>query len=152
MSTFETKIQVNRDRIRKKVSRIIDDNITKLEIHEEFYKMMYDYIPMGDSGELANNVEITKDGVHFKVNYAHYQYMGIVYGPNIPIIKNGVIVGWYSKPKQTKTPTGRRLQYSTEYHPLASSEWDKAMMRDRGEEFVKRVENILIRRAKEYGR
>lgn len=46
------------------------------------------------------------------VPYAHYQYMGEVYGPNIPIRDaEGNITGYWSPPK--KHPTGRQLQYHT---------------------------------------
>ena len=53
------------------------------------------------------------------VPYAHYLYMGEVYGPNIPLKDaQGNIIGWTSPPK--KSPTGRRLQYHT---PGTSDHW-----------------------------
>lgn len=50
--------------------------------------------------------------IEYNTPYAHYQYEGEVYGPNIPIRDaEGNITGWYSPPK--KNPTGRPLQYHT---------------------------------------
>ena len=59
-----------------------------------------------------------------------------------------MIVGWFSNPGQPKTPTGEPITYSTEQHPLATSEWDKAMMRDKGDEFKQQVTDILKQKAK----
>ena len=50
--------------------------------------------------------------IEYDEPYAHYQYMGIIYGPNIPITDSaGNITGYYSPPK--KYPTGRPIQYHT---------------------------------------
>lgn len=68
-------------------------------------------------GALRNSV-IYPDGIYggeieYNTPYAHYQYEGIVYGPNIPIRDaEGNITGWYSPP--SKQPTGRPLTYHTE--------------------------------------
>ncbi len=50
--------------------------------------------------------------IEYNSVYAHYQYTGIVYGPNIPIKDSaGNVTGWYSPPK--KYPTGRPIHYHT---------------------------------------
>jgi len=73
------------------------------------------YIPF-QQGQLRNSLTYPQ-GVYggeleWNAPYAHYQYTGIVYGPNIPIRDaEGNITGWYSPPK--KNPTGRQLQYHT---------------------------------------
>ena len=67
-------------------------------------------------GALRNSVNYPQ-GIYggeseYNTPYAHYQYEGIVYGPNIPIKDaEGNITGWYSPPK--KNPTGRPLTYHT---------------------------------------
>lgn len=67
-------------------------------------------------GQLRNSL-VYPEGVYggeleWNAPYAHYQYEGEVYGPNIPIKDaEGNITGWYSPPK--KNPTGRRLTYHT---------------------------------------
>ena len=48
--------------------------------------------------------------VVYATPYAGYLYRGEVYGPNIPIMQNGTLVGFRS-PKQ-KHPTGRELTYN----------------------------------------
>ena len=67
-------------------------------------------------GALRNSVNypqgIYGGEIEYNTPYAHYQYMGEVYGPNIPIRDaEGNITGWFSPPK--KNPTGRPLQYHT---------------------------------------
>lgn len=67
-------------------------------------------------GALRNSVNypqgIYGGEIEYNTPYAHYQYMGQVYGPNIPIRDaEGNITGYWSPPK--KHPTGRQLQYHT---------------------------------------
>ena len=73
------------------------------------------YIPFSQ-GQLRSQVDfphgISGDEVRWYAPYAHYQYMGEVYGPNIPRKDaEGNIIGWFSPPQ--KYPTGRDLQYHT---------------------------------------
>ena len=88
------------------------------------------------------HVSITPYYVHFLSEYAHYMYEGVVYGPNIPVFENGVIVAWWSPPSG-KSPTGKSINYSTEFHQLATHHWDKAMMQDEGAEFTAQVGKII---------
>ena len=74
------------------------------------------YVPfqqgaLRSSGRIEDDCVVWGGAVH-GVRYAHYQYMGEVYGPNIPRKDaDGNIIGWYSPPQ--KYPTGRDLQYHT---------------------------------------
>ena len=43
------------------------------------------------------STEIGSGQVVWNTPYAHYQYMGIVYGPNIPIIEDGILMGFFSQ-------------------------------------------------------
>ena len=63
--------------------------------------------------------------------YAHYQYMGIVYGPNIPIIEDGILMGFFSPPGRPKHPTDRSLTYDTSQNPMAGPYWFERMKADR---------------------
>lgn len=72
------------------------------------------------SGEIRQNLP-----------YAHYQYMGRVYGPNIPITKNGKVVGYFSKPNEKKHPTRANLVYNKSKHPLAGPRWFARMAADK---------------------
>lgn len=100
-------------------------------------RLMDPYVP-ADNLVLAQNIDITADEesgyVTYNSPYAHYQYMGEVYGPNYPIMDGGEIMGFYSPPH--KTPTGGSLKYSTFRHPLATDHWDKAMMTARKEDLA----------------
>ena len=73
-------------------------------------------------GPLSPTAEVTPQDVRYTQPYAHYQY------------------------------TGSHFNFTTDYHQLATAYWDKAMMRDKGEEFVEQVRQIIARKAKElYG-
>ena len=144
------QVDINTEKLAKQFEALKDDN-SMYEIHNMFAKMMNDYVPFAE-GVLSQSVQIEKDKVRYNMPYAHYQYVGEVYGPNIPIIEDGIVVGFFSKPGEKKQPTGKQIQYNKEYHPKASKEWDKAMMNERGEEFLKKVQEILLQRCKElYG-
>lgn len=62
--------------------------------------------------------------------YAHYQYMGIVYGPNFLVNIGGEMVWRSPSGKGSKHPTERRLQYSKEFHEQAGSHWLDRMKAD----------------------
>ena len=110
-------------------------------------RFMDPYVP-ADNLVLAQNVTITADAdvghVTYNSPYAHYQWEGEVYGPNYPIMDGGEIMGFYSPPH--KTPTGRRLEYNTFRHPLATDHWDKAMMVARKDDLARTYEEYLKRR------
>ena len=132
------------DSVINKFNEVINNEQFKLAVHNALAKWCDPYVPM-DEGVLSQSIEIMPDYVHYTQPYAHYQYIGEVYGPNIPIIENGVIVGWFSPPgKGSKHPTGRQISYNVEKHPLATDHWDKAMMRDRGDEFKKEIADLII--------
>ena len=80
-----------------------------------------------DTGTLARSAYTASDigsgEIIYPGPYAHYQYYGEVYGPNIPIFddNSGVPTGFWSPPGQPKHPTGRQLQYNTDVSPLAGA-------------------------------
>ena len=127
--------------LRNKIAEI-NNTQTMLAIHNQLAKMCDPYVPMQE-GALAQTVQISPKSVTYTQPYARYQYYGEVYGPNIPIKDNGEVVGWFSPPGQKKQPTGRYMTHSTEKHPLASSFWDKAMLRDHRDEFEQYIKDIL---------
>ena len=95
------------------------------------------YVPM-DQGMLKNTSQVVEAAgevyILYNQPYAHYQYMGEIYGPNVPIRDKatGEILGFFSNPNAKKQPTGRPLTYSGA--PMRGKEWDKRMMADRGDE------------------
>ena len=148
MASVTVSVKIN-DAIMQKVAEI-NNPTTMLAIHNTLAKMCDPYVPFLE-GSLSQTAIVTSEDVRYIQPYARYQYYGQIYGPNIPIKENGEIVGWFSPPGQKKHPTGRMMHHTTEYHPLASSFWDKAMMRDKGDEFNKEVEDILRWRLKKVG-
>lgn len=74
------------------------------------------------NGPLSKTVEITPEYIEYVQPYAHYQYNGL------------------------------NFRHTLDYHPLASAQWDEAMMRDHREEFEEEIREKLVRRYKElYG-
>ena len=102
----------------------------------------FPYLPF-DEGILAGSAntatEIGSGEVVYDTPYARYQYYGEVYGPNIPIVENGEIVGWRSPPE--KFPMGRQLQYNTDKNPLAGSHWFERAMADHKDDVLKEAQN-----------
>lgn len=74
-------------------------------------KHLNQFVPM-KSGNLRASMTVDAEGVHWGegIPYAHYQYMGEVYGPNFPVRnEDGTIIGWCSPAGMQKYPTGRPL-------------------------------------------
>lgn len=106
----------------------------------------FPYLPF-DEGVLAGSANTaTKIGsgeVIYDTPYARYQYYGEVYGPNIPIVENGVVTGYFSPPE--KHPTGKKLQYSKEVNPMAGSHWFDRAMADHKDEILKEAQDAANR-------
>lgn len=106
----------------------------------------FPYLPF-DEGVLAGSANTaTKIGsgeVIYDTPYARYLYYGEVYGPNIPITENGVIVGYWSPPE--KEGTGRKLQYSTEKNTMAGSHWFDRAMADYKDDILKEAQDAANR-------
>lgn len=90
-----------------------------------WHKLYEPYVPF-KNGILYNQVSITPKQIEHTAPYAHYQYEGQMYGPNIPIMEGKRATGYFSPPNRAKRPTGKSLKYSHEQHPKATSKWDKA--------------------------
>ena len=89
------------------------------------------------------STEIGSGTVIWNTPYAHYQYMGIVYGPNIPILQDGVLMGWFSPPGRPKQPTDRELTYDTSQNPLAGSHWFERMKADRLNDILDEARRVM---------
>ena len=78
------------------------------------------------------STEIGSGEVIWNTPYAHYQYMGIVYGPNFKVDVNGDgVLEWRSPKGKPKFPTGRELTYDTSQNQLAGPRWFERMKADR---------------------
>ena len=77
-------------------------------VDSECIRYMDKYTPMRTGALIRSATLGTKIGsghIVYNSPYARYQYYGEIYGPNIPIYKDGELMGWRSPPK--KSPTGR---------------------------------------------
>lgn len=83
------------------------------------------YVPK-KQGILKNTAQIAPDGsaITYAQPYAHYQFTGKVYGPNVL-----TRAGWRSMAKKgAKYPTGRSIRYTGA--PMRGPHWDERMMAD----------------------
>lgn len=100
------------------------------------------YIPFAQGG-LRGSVRypdgVYGDSIEYDSPYAHYQYMGEVYGPNIPRKDaEGNIIGWWSPP--VKHPTGRPLEYHT---AGTGSHWFETAKAACNEQWITLVKRIV---------
>lgn len=146
MASIKIKIKVD-NRYFNKLKKLSNDKQTMLAINNTFARRMDKYIPF-DQGNLKDNLTITEKYVQYNVPYAHYMYEGIVYGPNIPITENGIVVGFYSIKGSTKKPKvpKQMMEYNPSKHPLATRHWDKAMLKHERKDFYAEVKNIIEER------
>lgn len=109
----------------------------------EAKRLMDPYVPARNM-VLAQNVRIYTEGnpasgergiVHYQSPYAHYQYAGILY------VSSKTGAAWSRG--EYKVPTGKKLNYSKFRHPLATSNWDKAMLTANRESLVKAVQGFI---------
>lgn len=105
------------------------------------------YVPW-ETGTLAKSVygatRIGSGEVVYPGPYAHYQYYGEVYGPNIPVFEDnsGIPTRYFSPPGQKKHPTGRKLKYATDVNPLAGSFWIRRMKADHLNDIIREAKNV----------
>lgn len=99
-----------------------------------------------DTGTLARSAYTASDigsgTIIYPGPYAHYQAMGEVYGPNIPIVRNGILEGFFSPPGQPKHPTGRPLNYSKDVNPLAGAFPFERMKADHMEDILEEARKV----------
>ena len=109
-------------------------------VDSECLRMMKPYTPfrtgiMEKSATLGTVIGSGK--IMYNSPYARYQYYGVVYGPNIPLYENGVLVGFRSPKGKKKHATDRQLQYSTAKHPQAQRLWFETMKKKHGQAILR---------------
>ena len=111
-------------------------------IDSECIRLMVPYTPRRN-GFLEESVKagtvIGSGELKYLSRYARYLYYGEVYGPNIPIVENGQLVGYFSPPKQPKHPTGQEMHYDKSRHPQAGKLWFERMKADHIDELKRGV-------------
>lgn len=116
------------------------DNRAQKHLASEVARFCDPYVPM-QQGNLKNQHTIAPDGSRlvYTQPYAHYQYYEKVYGPNVPISKDGGTS--FISPVAPKHPTGKRLTYHGA--PMRGGFWDKRMMADKSGELTKSLEAYI---------
>lgn len=129
-------------------------------IHDLLAKEFEPYVPTKE-GVMVHGVEVTPEYIKYPGPYAHYQYMGEVYGPNIAQWDEAgeVVVGWKSpKGKGSKHPTGRPLGAPGELlnskgevawvfgytNPQSTSHWDRVALAENREKIENQIRDIII--------
>lgn len=120
------------------VKRIINSDV-RLFMANEAKRLMDQYVPAKNM-ILAQAVRIYVEGeqgiVEYNSPYAHYQYKGILYVSS----KTGSA---YAAAGEYKVPAGRALKHDGFRHPLATSEWDKAMKTARSSDLANAVQKYI---------
>ena len=151
---LKVKSNVINTALQKKLNDLIQDSEVMRQAHQILGEMCELYVPQ-ESGDLRESMRAEPDYVAWETPYARYQYEGEVYGPNIPIIREGIVLGWFSR--RPKYPTGRRLGVPHEWKgwqfgystPGTGDHWfDKAMANGGRRTFSLCVTNMLKQEAK----
>jgi hypothetical protein len=109
-------------------------------IDSESIRLMTPYVPFknGILSESAKLGTVIGSGeIHQNMPYAHYMYYGKVYGPNIPIFENGIVIGYFSPKGKAKHLTGKNIEYNTTKHPQAGKMWFERMKADHKDEILR---------------
>ena len=140
--TLETKVDVNVD-VHDLLAQfgLEEGGIVQQVIDKSVIDYCMPYVPH-DTGTLETSpyaVTVIGSGeVVYPGPYAHYMYYGEVYGPNIPVFidDSGEPAYFFSPPGEKKHPTGKQLQYSTDYNPLAGPFWLERMKADHLQDII----------------
>lgn len=111
----------------KPISQIAEEatggDRTLLFMANEAKRLMDPYVPalnMVLSQNVRTYVEGDEGVVHYLAPYANYQHEGV-------LMVSRITGSPWARRGESKVATGRKLKHNTSRHPLATSEWDKAM-------------------------
>ena len=133
-ATIKIEVQKFRTTKQEELLKLLNDKQVRKQINTLIKDAINPFVPM-KSGALRRSAIVTHLSITWGrgLKYGRYQYYGEVYGPNYPIVRDGAIVGWYSKPGVKKHPTGRELGVPGEWRgwrfgyttPGTQHHWDK---------------------------
>lgn len=149
--TLETKVDVNVD-VHDLLAQfgLEEGGIVQQVIDKSVIDYCMPYVPH-DTGTLETSpyaVTVIGSGeVVYPGPYAHYMYYGEVYGPNVPVFidDSGEPAYFFSPPGEKKHPTGKQLQYSTDYNPLAGPFWLERMKADHLQDIIEEARKNVRR-------
>ena len=135
MPTVNIQLERFRTKKQQKLLAMLNDKSVQKQCNEILKNYINKFVPM-ESGALRRSAIATHKSITWGrgLTYARYQYEGDIYGPNIPIIKGGKVIGWFSRPP--KYNTGRKMTAYTygndllNYHfgynvPGTKHHWDE---------------------------
>lgn len=112
---------------------------TLLFMASEAKRLMDPYVPALNMS-LSQNVRTYVEGghgvVHYLSPYAAYQHEGV-------LMVSRITGSPWARKGESKVVTGRKLSYNKSRHPLATSEWEKAMKTARGSEYAASVQRFV---------
>lgn len=125
--------------LQQKLINIIGTEKAMREVHRLLGEFCEPYVPK-NTGGLRASMKAYPGSVKWETPYAHYQYTGVVYGPNFPIIRNGIVTGWKSSAGKKKRKTNRELGVPGEWkgwkfgysEPGTAHHWFNKAMAGRG--------------------
>lgn len=112
---------------------------TQLFMANEAKRLMNPYVPALNMGLSQNVRTYVKNGsgvVHYLSPYAKYQYKGV-------LMVSRLTGSPWAKAGESKVTTGKSLKYNKSRHPLATSEWDKAMKAARMGDYTSAVQKFV---------
>lgn len=112
---------------------------TQLFMANEAKRLMNPYVPalnMGLSQNVRTYVENGNGVVHYLSPYAKYQHKGV-------LMVSRLTGSPWAKAGESKVTTGKSLKYNKSRHPLATSEWDKAMKAARMGDYTSAVQKFV---------
>lgn len=112
---------------------------TLLFMANEARRLMDPYVPalnMVLSHNVRTYVENEKGIVHYLSPYARFQHEGVV-------MVSRITGSPWAGSGESKVVTGKKLIHNKSRHPLATSEWEKAMWSAKGEQFVSAVQKYV---------
>ena len=149
---YFTNLRVSDKSIQRRLRKITNNEVMKeIYTHIESARPtvgLRSYVPQ-KSGNLIRSAFITKYGIRWTAKYAHYQYAGIVYGPNYLVKdKETGEYKWRTPKGATKYPTGRHLYHDRTKSRNASKLWDQRFVAHNREWIARETEKILRKHAK----
>lgn len=112
---------------------------TLLFMAQEAKRLMDPYVPARNmvlSRNVRTYVEDDHGVVHYLSPYARFQHEGY-------LMVSRITGSPWAEKGESKVVTGKRLNYSTARHPLATSEWEKAMKAARMDDYLQAVQNYV---------
>lgn len=106
------------------------------------HKKMSPYTPY-QYGETEEDVIIDDTGIEYRADQARFLYFG-----KLMLDDRGS--SWARK-DETKHVVNKDLNFSKEQHPLATKEWDKAMMIAKGDELTEEIESYIKKKGRANG-